>query len=136
MKNQVYICCSFALRKVLEPELTRIKSVLLTHGYTPWLFVEQYSFTGQQEKEMMQQAMKDIEQSVFVLAEATDKGIGIGIEAGYAKALQKAVVYLRKQSAEHSTTLAGLSDYQIIYESTADLEKQLVDMLGKVEDWT
>jgi len=32
---------------------------------------------------------------------------------------------LRKQSAAHATTLAGLSDYQIIYQDTADLARQL-----------
>ncbi len=125
MNHQVYISCSFALRKVLEQELQTIKSILLAQQYQPWVFVEHYTFSIKQEREMMQQAMQDIENSVFLLAETTDKGIGIGIEAGYAKALKKPVVYLRKQSAEHSTTLAGLSDYQIVYQDTADLARQL-----------
>ncbi|WP_158963076.1 nucleoside 2-deoxyribosyltransferase [Myroides fluvii] len=132
MNNQVYISCSFALRKILEQELQTIKNVLLEHQYQPWVFVEHYIFTAQQEKEMMQQAMQDIENSVLLLAETTDKGIGIGIEAGYAKALKKPVVYLRKQSAAHSTTLAGLSDYQIVYQDTDDLARQLKQVLAVV----
>lgn len=132
MNNQVYISCSFALRKILEQELQTIKNVLLEHQYQPWVFVEHYIFTEQQEKEMMQQAMQDIENSVLLLAETTDKGIGIGIEAGYAKALKKPVVYLRKQSAAHSTTLAGLSDYQIVYQDTDDLARQLKQVLAVV----
>ncbi|EHQ41252.1 nucleoside 2-deoxyribosyltransferase [Myroides odoratus] len=127
--NQVYISCSFALRKALEPELQTMKEVLLSHQYQPWVFVEHYTFTAQQEKEMMQQAMQDIENSAFLLAETTDKGIGIGIEAGYAKALKKPVVYLRKETAEHSTTLSGLSDYQIIYQDTTDLANQLEEVI-------
>ncbi|WP_060873343.1 nucleoside 2-deoxyribosyltransferase [Myroides odoratus] len=129
MNSQVYISCSFALRKLLVEELKTIKSVLLAYEYQPWVFVEHYTFTAQQEKEMMQQAMQDIENSAFLLAETTDKGIGIGIEAGYAKALKKPVVYLRKQSAEHSTTLAGLSDYQIIYQDAVDLATQLEEVI-------
>ncbi|WP_353160099.1 nucleoside 2-deoxyribosyltransferase [Myroides odoratus] len=129
MNSQVYISCSFALRKLLVEELKAIKSVLLVYDYQPWVFVEHYTFTAQQEKEMMQQAMQDIENSAFLLAETTDKGIGIGIEAGYAKALKKPVVYLRKQSAEHSTTLAGLSDYQIIYQDAVDLATQLEEVI-------
>ncbi|WHT38579.1 hypothetical protein QNH98_16490 [Myroides sp. mNGS23_01] len=129
MNSQVYISCSFALRKLLVEELKVIKSVLLVYEYQPWVFVEHYTFAAQQEKEMMQQAMQDIENSAFLLAETTDKGIGIGIEAGYAKALKKPVVYLRKQSAEHSTTLAGLSDYQIIYQDAVDLATQLEEVI-------
>lgn len=129
MKKQVYISCSFALREVLAQELQTIKAILLTHQYQPWVFVEQYAFTRQQEKEMMQQAFDDIEKSELLLAETTDKGIGIGIEAGYAKALKKPVVYLRKESAEHSTTLAGLSDYQIVYQDTVDLAEQLEQVI-------
>ncbi|MDM1045948.1 phosphoribosyltransferase [Myroides sp. 1354] len=129
MNNQVYISCSFSLKKELESELQTIKNVVVAHQYQPWVFVEHYNFAIQEEKEMMQQAMQDIENSVFLLAETTDKGIGIGIEAGYAKALKKPVVYLRKQSAAHSTTLAGLSDYQIVYQDTDDLANQLKQVL-------
>ncbi|MGG5506455.1 MULTISPECIES: hypothetical protein [unclassified Myroides] len=91
--------------------------------------MEHYTFSREQEKEMMQQAMQDIENSVFLLAETTDKGIGIGIEAGYAKALKKPVVYLRKQSAAHSTTLAGFSDYQLVYQDTDYLARQLKQVI-------
>ena len=137
MKKQVYISCSFALRKVLEAELQTMKAILSEYKYQPWIFVEHYTFAAHQEKEMMQQALNDIENSVFLLAETTDKGIGIGIEAGYAKALKKPVVYLRKQNAEHSTTLAGLSDYQIIYRDTVDLAEQLkriIQVISKEQD--
>lgn len=125
MKNQVYISCSFAKRKELDQVIECIKKALLAQGYSPWVFVDNYFFTLEQEKEMMRQAMQDIAASVFLLAETSDKGIGIGIEAGYAKALNKPVVYLRNQTAEHSTTLAGISDYQIVYADEADLAIQV-----------
>ncbi|WP_413513946.1 nucleoside 2-deoxyribosyltransferase [Myroides odoratus] len=125
MKNQVYISCSFAKRKELDQAVESIKNTLLSQGYFPWVFVDNYTFTLEQEKEMMHQAMQDIEASVFLLAETSDKGIGIGIEAGYAKALNKPVVYLRNIAAEHSTTLAGISDYQIVYADGTDLAIQV-----------
>ena len=83
---------------------------------------------------MMQQVMTDISNCDILLAETTHKGIGIGIEAGYAKAQNKPVVYLRQHNAEHSTTLSGISDYQIIYESTEALSKQLSLVLGNIID--
>lgn len=82
MKNQAYISCSFAKRKELDQTVESIKNTLLSQGYFPWVFVDNYTFTLEQEKERMHQAMQDIEASVFLLAETSDKGIGIGIEGG------------------------------------------------------
>jgi 2'-deoxynucleoside 5'-phosphate N-hydrolase len=41
---------------------------------------------------MMAQAFLDIGQSDFLIAETSDKGIGIGIEVGYARAKQKPII--------------------------------------------
>ena len=78
---------------------------------------------------MMQQAMRDIDHCDVLIAETSHKGIGIGIEVGYAKAKGKPVIYLRHQDAEHSTTVSGISDFQIAYSDTNDLQKQLCGIL-------
>lgn len=79
---------------------------------------------------MMQQAMDDIDKCSMLIAETSDKAIGIGIEAGYAKAKGKPVIYLRHKDAEHSTTLSGISDIQIIYSDTDDLATKLTNALN------
>ena len=81
---------------------------------------------------MMAQAFLDIGQSDFLIAETSDKGIGIGIEVGYARAKQKPIIQLRQATAEHSTTVSGTSNYQIIYTDTNNLHEQLKNVLHKI----
>ena len=129
-----YIAISFGQRHQLDHQLTTIVEVLRKFNIQTHVFVDRYHFDSTQEQEMMQQVMTDINNCDILLAETTHKGIGIGIEAGYAKAQNKPVVYLRQHTAEHSTTLSGISDYQIIYESTDALITQLSLVLSKIID--
>ena len=120
-----YISISYHKRNALEKEVQMIKETLNECGITPFVFVDTYQFSAQQERPMMQQAMKDLDRCDLLIAETSDKGIGIGIEAGYAKAQRKPVLYLRHKDAEHSTTLSGLSDFGVVYENGTDLKQQL-----------
>lgn len=81
---------------------------------------------------MMVTAMQEIDNCDFLIAETSVKGIGIGVEAGYAKGKNKPVVYLRHQQASHSTTVAGISDYQLIYTDSTDLEQQLPGIIKDI----
>jgi 2'-deoxynucleoside 5'-phosphate N-hydrolase len=126
---QAYIAISYNKRKQLQSELDTVKEVLKQHSITPFVFVDNYIFDAKQEKEMMQTAFAEIDKCDLLIAEVSDKAIGIGIEVGYAKAKKKPVIYLRHVAAEHSTTLSGASDRIIIYADTIDLQKQLNEIL-------
>ncbi len=127
-----YISVSFSRRKLADRELTAITDTLNEFGITPFIFIDKYKFDQVQERQMMQQAMADIDNCDLLIAETSDKGIGIGIEAGYAKAKGKQVVYVRQKETEHSTTVSGISDFQVIYLDTADLRVQLAGILIKI----
>lgn len=129
---RAYISVSFSKRQAFSEAIAAVASVLNRFSIEPFVFVDTYQFTAAQEKPMMQQAMLDIDRSDLLIAETSDKGIGIGIEVGYAKAKNKPVIYLRHSSAEHSTTTAGISDFQIIYDDTTTLQQQLQQVLNKV----
>lgn len=81
---------------------------------------------------MMQQAMASIDDCDLLIAETSEKAIGIGIEVGYAIAKGKQVIYIRNKNAEHSTTVSGTSDFQIVYDDANDLEQQLNSVLNKI----
>ncbi len=83
---KAYISLSYSKRKYLDKELSTITDVLNKFKIEPLVFVDLYKFDVTQEQQMMQQAMADIENSDLLIAEVSDKGIGIGIEVGYAKA--------------------------------------------------
>ena len=77
---------------------------------------------------MMQNAIEDIEKSAILIAETSEKGIGIGIEVGYAKAQKIPVIYVRNSKSEHSTTVSGIADFSIIYSDEKDLEEKLEEI--------
>jgi 2'-deoxynucleoside 5'-phosphate N-hydrolase len=124
-----YISISFSKRELVEKELSAIIDTLNELNIIPFVFVDRYKFELTQEKQMMQQAMTDIDNCDLLIAETSDKGIGIGVEVGYAKARAKPVIYVRQKMPEHSTTVSGMSDFQIIYSDTIDLRKQLAKTL-------
>lgn len=127
-----YISVSFSKRKLLNKELAAIINTLNDYKIKPFIFVDNYKFDSTQERQMMQQAVTDIDNCYILIAEVSDKAIGIGIEVGYAKAKHKPVIYLRQKDAEHSTTVSGISDLQIIYSDINDLQKQLDSGLKEI----
>jgi len=128
-----YISVSFGNRKLVEKELAAISDTLRKYKISPFIFVDNYKFDSIQEKQMMQQAMTDIDRCDILIAETSDKGIGIGVEVGYAKAKNKPVIYVRKKQADHSTTVSGISDFQIFYNDANDLQEQLVNILNEIK---
>ena len=122
---KAYIAIPYQGRNEIREELDTITSILNQCGVSPFVFADQYSFKAEEEKKMMQQAMEAINQSDWLIALASEKAIGIGIEAGYAKGKGKPVIYIRHIESEHSTTLSGISDYQIIYIDLQDLAQKL-----------
>lgn len=129
---RAYISVSFNKRKLLDKELTAIITTLKEFGIAAFVFVDHYKFELSEERQMMEQAMNEIDNCDLLIAETSDKGIGIGVEAGYAKAKNKPVIYLRQTDAAHSTTVSGISDSQIIYSDSGDLAKQLALILDNL----
>jgi nucleoside 2-deoxyribosyltransferase len=126
---KAYISASFSKRSVLENEIAVIKKTLIENGISPFVFVDEYLFETSQEQEMMQLALKEIDDCDLFIAETSIKGIGIGVEAGYAKAKNKTIFYLRNSASSHSTTISGISDFRIIYQNAQDLYQHLTSHL-------
>jgi nucleoside 2-deoxyribosyltransferase len=129
---KAYISISYQRRRSLNTAITAIMSVLEEHQIESFVFVDHYKFEETHEDEMMRAALAELDQCDILIAETSHKGIGIGIEAGYAKAKNKPVVYLRHKEAEHSTTLSGLSDHRVIYKSAEDLQQQLAFVIKEM----
>lgn len=128
---KAYIAISYAGRNQLQDELDTICHALKDEGIEPFVFVNKYQFRPEQETIMMQQAMKEIDRCDLLIAASSEKAIGIGIEAGYAKGKGKTVIYIRNESAPHSTTLSGISDHQIIYKDLHELTTRLARIFRK-----
>ena len=129
---KAYISVSFKNRKLLSSEIDTISKVLTENSIDALVFVDKYRFQLSQEREMMQKAMEEIDNCDILIAETSEKGIGIGVEVGYAKGKGKTIVYIRQKDMEHSTTVSGSSDFQIIYSDSKDLRMQLLQIIPMV----
>lgn len=116
----------------MSREIETIRQTALRFQFELFVFVDSYHFSAEQEKQMMKQAFSDIESTDFLIAEVSEKSIGVGIEIGYAVAMHKPVIFVRHALTEHSTTAAGSSHFSIVYQSLPDLEKQLTAVFQKM----
>jgi nucleoside 2-deoxyribosyltransferase len=129
---KAYISISYSKRHELTEELNTIIAVLKDAAIDPFVFIDNFKFSADEENEMMQQAMISIEECDILIAEVTDKAIGVGVEVGYAKARKKPVIYIKNKNAEHSTTVSGISDLQILYQDVYNLKEQFKKALAKL----
>ena len=119
---------SYSDRNKFDSEINILKTFFLQKNINLFVFVDEYNFESNQEKEMMETAFREIDKSDFLMAELSNKSIGAGIEMGYAISKGIKIYYIRKKGAEYSSTAAGCSDLIIEYEN----EIQLIEKLEKL----
>ena len=127
--KRAYLSIGYQSRKWLTPEIDMLREVLEAQDITLFIFIDNYHFANHEEKQMMQSACREIDQSDLLIAEVSEKAIGVGIEIGYAVALKIQVIYVRNLLSEHSTTASGSANYTIIYQNTTDISFQLKQAL-------
>jgi len=71
--------------------------------------------------DLMRHSFAAINASDVVVIELTEKGVGVGIEAGYAWANQKPILTIARQGADISETLQGISQRVCRYRELAEL---------------
>jgi nucleoside 2-deoxyribosyltransferase len=131
--KKAYLSISYRNRKKLSAEMEVIQTALALNQIELFVFIDNYQFAPSEEKQMMQQAFTDITSADLLIAEVSEKAIGVGIEIGYASALNKPIVYLRNTHSEHSTTASGCAAHSIIYQNPEDLAQKLKEMAATLQ---
>lgn len=129
--KKAYLAISYSKRKQFNEEVNELQKLFTKNKIELLVFVDQYNFKPNQEKEMMTTAFEEIEASDFLIAELTYKSIGVGIEIGYARAKGIPVVYLYRIHSEYSTTASGSADFVVEYDNKFDLIKLMERVLKK-----
>ena len=124
-----YLAISYSNRHLFDNEIECLKQLFNENDLELLVFVDKYNFRPEQEKEMMESAFNEIDNSDFLVAELSTKSIGVGIEIGYASAKNKPVFYLRKKGSEYSTTASGCSSYIVEYRNELDLKESMKKLL-------
>ncbi len=103
----------------------KISSTLEKTGYKTSCIVRDIENSRQREynpQELMELTFKEIDECNLVIIDLTEKGVGLGIEAGYAFAKGIPVITIAKWGADISETLVGISKRVFFYDDTQDIE--------------
>lgn len=73
--------------------------------------------------QLMQRTFAEIDSSDIVIVELSEKGVGVGIEAGYARAKGKPIITVARSGADISETLKGVSREVFLYQDKGEVEK-------------
>ncbi len=76
-------------------------------------------------RELMGFALENIEKSNLLLIEFSEKGVGLGIEAGYAFAKGIPIVVIAKQGTDISKSMEGLTKEIVFYNAVDELPEKL-----------
>ena len=96
-----------------------IEIICITRDIEKW---GKHSFTP---KELMDKTFQIIDSCDIVIIELTEKGVGLGIEAGYASAKEKPIFTVADKESEISTTLKGISKSYFNYQNLLDLQNYM-----------
>lgn len=86
---------------------------------------EKWGATRLTPKELMETAFRDIADSDILLVDFSEKGVGLGIEIGYAYAKGIPIVVIAKTGSEISSTLHGIARETVFYDLPEELTKKL-----------
>ncbi|HRW05448.1 MAG TPA: DinB family protein [Caldilineaceae bacterium] len=83
--------------------------------------IEQWGAKELPPAALMRHSFRAIDAADLVLLEFSEKGVGLGIEAGYAHSQGKPVVVIARTGSEISTTLQGIAQQVFFYDTLEDL---------------
>ncbi|AFL99323.1 MULTISPECIES: nucleoside 2-deoxyribosyltransferase [Desulfitobacterium] len=105
--------------------IEKISSILEGAGYETSCIIrdiEKWGSVTVTPNELMEITFKEIDSSNVVVIDVTEKGVGLGIESGYAYAKGIPVYIIAKKGSEISNTMLGISKKVLIYEQLEDIE--------------
>lgn len=106
--------------------IEQISAALAKHGFETVCItrdVEQWGQVHFTPTELMQRSFAEIEASDIVVVELTEKGVGLGIEAGYAYARGISLITIARKGSDVSTTLQGISQQVFLYDDFDELPR-------------
>ncbi|KIW97527.1 uncharacterized protein Z519_01111 [Cladophialophora bantiana CBS 173.52] len=85
--------------------------------------IEKWGVISLSPRELMRETFVIIRSCQLVVIELSEKGVGLGIESGYAFAHAIPVITIARDGSDISDTLRGISEAVYVYENMADLRE-------------
>lgn len=121
MTKQIFFAYSYSNRLTRFKLYQQLKSLLETNNFKTYSFVFDYTKTDVTKQELMNLALQKIDATDIYVAEPMEGSYGVFLEAGYAKANNKTIIYLHKKETYLEPTLQGISNYVVEYQNDKDI---------------
>ncbi len=120
----------------LDQVIDAIRDALVDRGYEVEIFLRKALPEDEirDKRKMMRHALRDIDSCDILVAEMSDKAVGVGIEMKHALDNNKAVVGIRAKRADKSSTMEGILAIPVAeYDSSNDIPKLINGLLDEHE---
>lgn len=110
----------FSNRTLIE----EISDVLKKDGVETVVMARDHEKWGERKftpEDLMTKTFEEIDSSDMLVIEFSEKGVGLGIEAGYAFAKRKPIIVIAREGSDISSTLQGIAKKVIFYKTSTDL---------------
>jgi nucleoside 2-deoxyribosyltransferase len=126
---RVYLAIKYHENNTNRARIEGILAIFERHGLETYCIardLEQWGTVTVDAHVLMQKAFQAIDISNIVCVDLTEKGVGVGIEAGYAFAKHIPIVTIAQADADISTTLRGISQKIVFYRRYDELTDLLL----------
>ena len=121
---KVYLAIKYHSDMRNRDAIEKLSSLLEQQGITIVCMARDFEQWGKKHysaSELMRLTFDEIDSSDIIVIEFSEKGVGLGIEAGYAFAKKKPIFVLIQENADLSKTLEGIATKVQRYETLEDL---------------
>ena len=121
---RAYIAIKYHEDQRNRPRIEELTAALAAAGFSTCCIVRDVEAWGQvvyDAPALMERTFAEIEHSELAVIDFAEKGVGVGIEAGYAYARGLPVIVIVPEDGEISTTLAGIATQMYRESDTAPL---------------
>ena len=121
---KAYISIKYRADNSNKDCVDNISSALERNGYETVCIardVEKWGKVQLSPHELMGRAFAEIDSSNLFVVDLTEKGVGLGIEAGYAYAKQIPIVLIARKGSDISATLGGIAKKLFLYDEFEEL---------------
>jgi nucleoside 2-deoxyribosyltransferase len=125
---KVYLAIEYHPDNKNRERIEQISTALEQQGFEAICIARDLERWGQvqfEPTELMRRTFAQIEASDLVVVELTEKGVGVGIEAGYAYARGIPIITIAGKGSDISATLQGISQRLFLYEDFDELARFL-----------
>jgi nucleoside 2-deoxyribosyltransferase len=129
---KVFLSIKYHADHCNRARIEAIAAALEVHGFETTCIARDVEWWGQLKfdaRELMTRTFTAIDACDLVVVDLTEKGVGVGIEAGYARAKNIPVATIAQTGADISETLRGISRAVFLYDGIDNLTRVVEELI-------